>query len=118
MIKKLDLRLSPSVAFDDTALLAHLHKEGHIPAHKEVNLLKERRSIDARGRQVLVNLSLSLFIDEPLPPSISYKPTFANVATKKQIIIVGAGPAGLFAALRCVELGYKPILLERGKDVR
>ncbi len=118
MIKKLDLRLLPSVAFDDTALLEHLNKEGHIPAHKEVNLLKERRSIDARGRQVLVNLSLSLFLDEPLPPTITYKSTFANVATKKQIIIVGAGPAGLFAALRCIELGYKPILLERGKDVR
>lgn len=118
MIKKLELKLQPAVAFEDTALRAHLVQEGHIPEGKQVEILKEKRSIDARGRKVLVNLSLSLFIDEPLPPSISYTKTFANVSHQKQIIIVGAGPAGLFAALRCIELGYKPIVLERGKDVR
>ncbi|HTF81899.1 MAG TPA: NAD(P)/FAD-dependent oxidoreductase, partial [Cytophagales bacterium] len=118
MIKKLELKLPPEVAYDDTALRYHLSQEGYIPADQTVNLLKERRSIDARGRQVCVNLSLSVYIDEPIPAAITYNKTFKDVSDAEAVIIVGAGPAGLFAALRCVELGYKPILIERGKDVQ
>lgn len=118
MIKKLDLRLAPSVAFDDVALAHYLQNEGLITDLTQTQIVKERRSIDARGKTVLVNLSVSLYINESVPAKISYSNSFTNVANKKQIIIVGAGPAGLFAALRCIELGYKPIVLERGKDVQ
>ena len=82
-------------------------------------LLTARRSIDARQRRVMVNLSVRLWIDEE-PSSTSliipvdYKPLPADAP---QAIVVGAGPAGLFAALRLIELGIRPIVLERGKDV-
>ncbi|MFN8438747.1 MAG: FAD-binding protein [Cytophagales bacterium] len=116
MIKKIDLRLPAHIAFDDFALKSYLESEGHLPQNAEY--IKERRSIDARGRKVLVNLSVSIFENEPIPERIQYKNQFPNVSQQKTILIVGAGPAGLFAALRCIELGFKPIVFERGKDVK
>ncbi|MBN1767235.1 MAG: FAD-dependent monooxygenase, partial [Prolixibacteraceae bacterium] len=76
-----------------------------------------RRSVDARGRNVRINLGVEVFVGE-LPdksdlPGINY----ANVENKPEVVIVGAGPAGLFAALRLIELGLKPVIVERGKDV-
>ena len=76
-----------------------------------------KRSIDARSKQVFYRLQVKVFIDEPFlaeKPSVHYQ----NVSNRKPVIIVGAGPAGLFAALQCVENGFKPIILERGKDVK
>lgn len=75
-----------------------------------------KRSIDARSRDIKVNLSVELFIDseqEPEPVHFDYP----DVSNATEVIIVGSGPAGLFAALRLIELGYKPIILERGNDV-
>ena len=81
-----------------------------------VRILK--RSIDARQRTIFVNLKLRLFIDEvPTEPeyqSVSYQ----DVSGGKPVVVVGAGPGGLFAALRLIELGLRPIVLERGKNVR
>ncbi len=81
-----------------------------------VRLLK--RSIDARSKKPKVNVTVEIYINEPLPNPISYKKDYPNVANATPVVIVGAGPAGMFAALRLVELGMKPILLDRGKDVR
>jgi uncharacterized FAD-dependent dehydrogenase len=76
-----------------------------------------KRSIDGRGRQVLYRMKVLFFVDEePVEPIFSS--TYSAIDPNKSVIIVGAGPAGLFAALRCLELGIKPILLERGKEVR
>lgn len=85
---------------------------------KRIQELKIRkRSIDARGRKVVFRLKVEVYIDEFPQPEI-FTVNYAKVTDKKPVIIVGAGPAGLFAALRCIELGLKPIVLERGKDVK
>jgi len=77
-----------------------------------------RKSIDARSKvQVKVNLTVDVYTDKSQPESIVYPFRYQNVANKKPVIIIGAGPAGLFAALRLIELGFKPIIFERGKEV-
>ena len=79
---------------------------------------RTRQSIDARSRQVKVNVQAEVYVNE-LPPSlISFKLDYPDVSQKEKAIIVGCGPAGMFAALRLIELGIKPVLFERGKDVR
>jgi uncharacterized FAD-dependent dehydrogenase len=78
-----------------------------------------RRSIDARSRQVFINLSIEAFINEPYHHRQFNKVQFGDVShAEKKVIIIGAGPAGLFAALQLIEKGIKPIILERGKDVK
>lgn len=75
-----------------------------------------KRSIDARQRQVKVNLTLEVFVDrEPLPAPVHFD--YPNVEGRTEVVIVGSGPAGLFAALRLIELGLRPVILERGRDV-
>lgn len=118
MKKTLELTLPPDIAYDEQHLhqylLSHLLiKDAH---HFHVRLLK--RSIDARSRNIKVNLQVEVYVDELSEPLLQYNYTYQDVSKAKQVIIVGAGPAGLFAALRCIELGIKPVILERGKDVQ
>ena len=118
MIKELQLRVHPRTAASMSELTRHLDKYNDIPAQSIQGIRILKRSIDARQRQVVVNLKVRVYIDEPmtqdyLVPPIVYKP----VDGKRQAIVVGMGPGGLFAALRLIELGIKPIVLERGKDV-
>ena len=118
MIKELQLRILPNIAGDSERLRCYLSEEYAIrkDSIKGVRVLK--RSIDARQRQVFVNLKVRVYInEEPADDefiSIDYKP----VSGKRQAIVVGAGPAGLFAALRLIEHDIKPIIIERGKNVR
>jgi uncharacterized FAD-dependent dehydrogenase len=113
------LTLEPEVALDDAVLRQFLLKQASLPdTTEEVYIQKLRQSIDARNRQVKVNLEVELYIGEKPAPVMEFQKDYPNVSKNKQAIVVGAGPAGLFAALRLIELGIKPIVLERGKDVQ
>lgn len=118
MIEELQIRVSPKVAHTSEDIIHFIASEKRI-SHtriKGVRILK--RSIDARKQRVMVNLKVRAFIDEPLDKSHLIPPiNYDKVSGKQQAIVVGAGPGGLFAALRLIELGIKPILLERGKNV-
>lgn len=118
MIKKVEMRVVPEVAADTNRLKVAASTVIDIDANriKRIDLL--RRSIDARQRKVMVNLSLNLHIDEIDETYKRYEPVkYPDVRGRKEVVVVGAGPAGLFAALELIELGYRPIVLERGKDV-
>ena len=118
MIKELQLRILPEEAVNEQSLRQVVAREtGEAPKNiRAVRVLK--RSIDARQRTIFVNVKLRVFMNEmPSEPeyqSIEYK----DVSAGKPVIVVGAGPGGLFAALRLIELGLRPIIVERGKDVR
>jgi len=119
MSQELNLSLPLEVAMNDELLVNHLANLLQIST--DINLIKFRKlkqSIDARSRQIKVNLKVEVSKSEQLPPLISYSKSYPDVSHKPQIIIVGSGPAGLFAAIRAIELGFKPIVLERGEDVR
>ena len=118
MHKKFSLVLEPEIAFDTQNFRLYLHKLLQLPEDASSYIRPLKRSIDARGRQVKVNVEAEIFVDEIATPIISFQKNYLDVSKAKQAIIVGAGPAGLFAALRLIELGIKPILIERGKDVR
>ncbi len=117
MINEYQIRVTPEVAAQEDRLKNYLGDEyGLNPSDiKGVRILK--RSIDARQRQIYVNLKVRTYVNE-LPTDDEYQHTeYPNVEGKPQVIVVGAGPGGLFAALRLIELGLRPIVLERGKNV-
>jgi len=118
MIKTLDMALPPEVAFDETAFESHVRQTLRIDAQTPLHIRKLRRSIDARSRQVKVNVAAEVYLNETPPERIRYRKEYPNLTGAPQAIVVGAGPAGLFAAIRLIELGIRPIVLERGKDVR
>lgn len=113
-----NLVLPAEIAYNEDALFKHITSLTKFDNPDKISLRKLRRSVDARGKQVKINLDIEVFYNEPIAPLLSFKKEYQNVASKPQVLIVGAGPAGLFAALRCIELGFKPIVFERGKDVR
>ncbi len=120
MQQKISLKLTPSEASNDAIITSYIAASLSINETSVTGFYKLKESIDARSRhQIWFNLTLQVFIDEPFIKRESDKILFKNVtASKKSVIIVGAGPAGLFAALKLLELGIKPIIIERGKNVR
>lgn len=117
MKKIIDLTLSPEEAFDETTFKNCVLQA--VRANEEDVVIRPlKRSIDARSKYVKVNVSTAVYVKETPPPLITYKKDYPDVRNGAEVIIVGAGSAGLFAGLRCVELGLRPLILERGKDVR
>jgi hypothetical protein len=118
MFEKIQLRLTPECAADPMRRNIEASTALNIDVNRIVRADILRRSIDARQRRVMVNLTLGVHIDAVDPLYKRYEPiVYPNVAQAPIAIIVGAGPAGLFAALELIELGIKPVILERGKDV-
>ncbi len=87
-------------------------------AEKEIEIKILRKSIDARKPSIYFNYKLEVYINEPIPSTKAYVFNYKDVSTAKPVHIIGFGPAGMWAALRCLELGFKPIVLERGKNVQ
>lgn len=119
MQKKITLKLLPSEAANESIIKKYIAETAAVTASSVSGFIISKQSIDARSKQPWVNLSLLAYINEPVQDRPSMKFAFKDVSQAKQtVIIIGAGPAGLFAALQLIEAGIKPILLERGKDVR
>ena len=118
MIQEYQLRLLPEIAASEQRLKEYLSAEKGIDL-RSINAARIlKRSIDARQRTIFVNLKVRAYINE-MPTNDEYEHTTYNkVEGKPQVIVVGAGPGGLFAALRLIELGLRPIIVERGKNVR
>ena len=119
MQQKIVLKLSPSDAADDSFVIQEIAKIAGVKRSDITGYSILKKSIDARGKNIFINLTVNAFINEPQDTSAKREFSFKNVSTaNKNVIIIGSGPAGIFAALQLLELGIKPIILERGKDVR
>lgn len=117
MIQELQLRILPEQAANAQAITQYVAREKGLDARTIKAIRTLKRSIDARQRTIYINLTVRLYINE-LPADDEYATTYYPMVDKgPEVIIVGAGPGGLFAALRLIELGCRPIIVERGKDV-
>ena len=115
---KVIVQVSPEVANDSNALISIASSQGGIKRSSITHVQIAKRSIDARQKRIKINLTLDVYVDEKFEEAVYSLPNYKNVANEEEVHIVGAGPAGLFAALKCIELGKKPVVYERGKDVK
>ncbi|MBQ0908360.1 FAD-binding protein [Flavobacterium sp. F-328] len=119
MPQELLLQVSPETAASESLLKTHLSKQIKVAVQDIDHVVVLKRSIDARQKAIKINLKLSIFLKGELFQEQKVQlPDYPNVTSAQEVIVVGAGPAGLFAALQLIELGLKPIVVERGKDVR
>ncbi|MCM0668607.1 NAD(P)/FAD-dependent oxidoreductase [Flavobacterium tyrosinilyticum] len=119
MPKELLLQVTPEIAANESLLKDHLSKQIKVSAQEIQHVSILKRSIDARQKAIKINLKVLIYLKgEPFQETKIQLPIYKDVSNAQEVIVVGAGPAGLFAALQLIELGLKPIVLERGKDVR
>lgn len=117
MVKEFQLRLLPQEAYNEQSIRRYVAREYGLDERTITTVRTLKRGIDARQRQVVVNVAVRVYINEQ-PTDAVYTPVrYPDVSDREPVIVVGAGPGGLFAALRLIELGYRPIVVERGKDV-
>ncbi len=118
MIKEIELKLLPAEAAIEQVIKQRAARLAKVREQEITDLRVVRRSIDARGKQPLFQLKIELYISETYEPEPVIMEGFQPVSDRKKVIIVGAGPGGYFAALELIEQGIKPIIFDRGKDVR
>ncbi|WP_298391932.1 NAD(P)/FAD-dependent oxidoreductase [Flavobacterium sp.] len=119
MPREIQTQVSPEVAHNEFLIKEHVAKLLNASVKELQKVVVLKRSIDARQKAIKFNLKVAVFFnDEEFVAQKIELPEYKNVANQQEVIVVGAGPAGLFAALQLVELGLKPIVIERGKDVR
>ncbi|MDR2085475.1 MAG: NAD(P)/FAD-dependent oxidoreductase [Bacteroidales bacterium] len=117
MINEIDIKISPELINDYEAIKLSSGRAAGIKISSINDIRILRRSIDARGRNISYLLKIAVFSGNDYPNESIKIPEFKNVASAPPVIIIGAGPAGLFAALKLIQKGIKPIILERGKDI-
>ncbi len=117
MIKEYQVRVLPQQASSEQEIIDFLATDKGIDARTVNHVRVLKRSIDARHRSIYVNLTVRAYINEMPQDDAFVKTVYPNVSDRPQVIVVGAGPGGLFAALKLIETGLRPIVLERGKDV-
>ncbi|WP_179317390.1 NAD(P)/FAD-dependent oxidoreductase [Winogradskyella undariae] len=118
MIKALQLRINLHQEGQPDGLLNKAAYDLGIKSSEITGVKILRKSIDARKRNIMFNYKVEVYINEPMPETSDYHFDYKDVSNAKPVHIIGFGPAGMYAALRCIELGFKPIVLERGKNVQ
>ena len=117
MIQQVHIALSPAAANNSDAILKIVAKELQVDPTEINHIATLRKSIDARKKRILIRLRLEVYVNEPAPKEKNYLRDYPDVSSKPKVIVVGSGPAGLFAALKLIENNLCPVVLERGKDV-
>ena len=117
MIKEMQVRVLPHQAASMQAIARYVADEQGIDQRTITHVRVLRRSIDARQRTIYVNLTIRVYVNEMPADDVFVKTEYGDVSEGKAVVVVGEGPAGLFASLRLIELGLRPIVVERGKDV-
>ncbi|MFT6746080.1 MAG: putative FAD-dependent dehydrogenase, partial [Glaciecola sp.] len=118
MLKEINIRVSPEINSNEELLRKEVCKTMKVSDASELNFRIRKRSIDARSKHPVYQLRIEIAIKEELPEISTFDIGIKTVSSSKSCIIVGAGPAGLFAALELIEQGIKPIIIERGKNVK
>ncbi|MGP1435176.1 MAG: NAD(P)/FAD-dependent oxidoreductase [Phocaeicola sp.] len=118
MIEKLSIRIQPQIAANEDSIKEYISKENAIDVRTIHAIRILKRSIDARHKDIFVNLTMDVYINEEPPEDEFMRTHYHSVEGRPQVIVVGAGPGGLFASLKLIELGLRPIIIERGKNVR
>ncbi|MEZ4793840.1 MAG: FAD-dependent oxidoreductase [Gelidibacter sp.] len=118
MVKNIQLRITLQEEKEPTILVEKSAEYLGTPKGEISGVKVLRKSIDARKKQIIFNYKVAVYLNEPVPENSEYTFDYKDVSNARPVHIIGFGPAGMYAALRCIELGFKPIVLERGKNVQ